>query len=212
MEVVAIRKATVLFPLRLELMNPQRKGVLFTLVPKMIEHYRFLKYPRTFEETNLENGMLFEGGVWDGTAIEEVRIFMNGILIATGESTDRGEAVFNDMMTLWGNEVGLTYEPSMVGEKVYITQLVVRSGANLDQLNPAVWKILPEFFKGPTGFATVGFFTQGNTDAAPIRIERAAVAAGLPPTPDEYWTQSPLSTSRHLEFLQAFEEALGVIA
>jgi hypothetical protein len=190
-------------------MNPQRKGVLPDLIRKMVEHYHFLKFPVSFEDTNLDNGMVFLGGVWEDTAIEEVRIYFNGFIVATGESTDRTEAFFEEMMGWWQSELDLTFNLGMVTQKLYVSQIVVRSSVNLDQVNPAVAAVAAEFFNKPTGIGAIDFYHQGNPDATPIRFERVNQGQGIPIAWDEYWTQTPLPTSRHLEFVAAFEKALS---
>lgn len=175
----------------------------------MGEHYHFLKSPVSYEDVNLDSGVSFFGGEWQGTAIEEVRIFLNGFLVATGEATDRCEAVFEDMMGWWQSELGLTFDSGMVNQKHYISQVVIRSAINLDSVNPAVTAVASEFFEKPTGIGAIDFYHQGNPDSTPVRFERVVQAHGIPVAWDEYWTQSPLPTSRHLEFVAAFEKAVS---
>jgi hypothetical protein len=182
------------------------------LTPKLVERYHFLKFPRTFEEHALssESGIAFEGGEWEGVTIDELRLFNNGILVVTGESTDRGEALFGDMTKWFVEDLGLIFEPQMVASTIYVSQLAVRSKVALDSLlNPAVIDVAARFASGSFGLTTLGLFTGENVEATEIRIERLATPAGLPPSqPNEFWTQAPLPTSRHLEFLTALEDAL----
>ena len=178
----------------------------------MVERYHFLKFPKTFEDhaSNSEMGIAFEAGEWDGVAVDEIRFFNNGILVATGKSTEHAEALFADMTKWLVEDVGLIFETQMVANTNYVSQLAVRSKVALDSLlNPAVIDVAARFVEVPVGVTTLGLFTGGNVEATPIRIERLATPGGLPPSqPNEFWTQTPFSTSRHMEFLTALESAL----
>ncbi len=209
MELLAIRRAAVLFFMRWELMNPRGRAV--HLFPKMIEHYRFLKFPQTFEEqTNFNDGVSFQAGEWEDAAVEEIRLYINGILIVTRESTDRSEALFADMMKWWAEEdTGLLFEPHMLSDKQYVSSLVVRSKVSLDHLlSSGVNEVMVKFFESTSGPLKLEFFTRGNPDVTTVRIERLAQSPGLPSQPNEFWTQTPFSTTRHMEFLTELEDAV----
>jgi hypothetical protein len=175
----------------------------------LVSRYGFLKYPVTFSEYgNLEDGIAYLTGSWKGIEIEEFRIFTNGFSVATGESTDHAEALFDDLMAAW-NEAGFVFRPDMVYEKRYVSQVIVRSEfAILDRINPAINKVVDEYLvprQKPSGATALWFYVEGNVDFVPIRIEREA---GRPLALNQYFSQAPFPTDRHLSFLDAFEKAL----
>lgn len=185
-------------------MNPKRKALEHELTKRMVERYGFLKYPVTFEDYNPpEGGVVYGKGEFGGVSVDEVRLFNNGFLISTGESTDYAESVFTDLMAL-ANEAGAEYRPDLLVSVTYSSGLVVRSSVDLNRaLLPGIGALLANTFPGQaTGFATMSFFAGDKLDLDAVRIERLA---DQPPASNEYWSHAVLKTTQHLQFLQDFE-------
>lgn len=206
MELVAVRRAAALFYFQLERTNPLKRPVANEITKRYSERYGFLKYPRTYEEnTDLDNGIIFAMGKWNDLLIEEFRIYPNGILVATGESTDRAEEFFVDAMQVW-SDVGLPFSRDLVTKTIRLSELVVKSDVDLLGLHENIQGLVATTFADQaTGGATLGFFL-GEVDARPaVRIERLV---GVPLADMQFWAQAPLSTRQHMEFLEAFERVL----
>ena len=200
-----MRRAATLVYFQVELTNPKGKAVDVELARLIVERYGFLKYPQTFADfNNQQEGTVFGMGSWRDVRIEEMKIFSNGILVATGESTDVADAMFSDMMTLWP-EVGLSFDTSLITQRAYVSQLVFHSEMDLGTLNPKISTLVSDTFETQTGIGILGFHT-GNPDLSPIQIQRLT---GAPLTSNQYWAQAPLPTLKHLAFLLAFEAALS---
>jgi hypothetical protein len=207
-EVVSIRRAAVIFYVQLERTNPYRKAKNREITERLVGRYGFLKFPKTYEEHNdTENGVLFADGVYDGIEIPELRIFSNGFLVGTGESTDVAERLFGDMVSIW-QDAGLDLSPKMVANKAYISQMVVKSDIDLLSTNPALAAVVENWFpRGNAGIGSVGIFTNGNAvdNQPPVRIERLV---GMPLEAMQFWSQAPLPTVLHLSFLTRWETVL----
>ena len=206
MELIAIRRAAVLFYFQLERINPLRKAIDLDVTKLFVERYGFLKYPSTYEDYNSDTGVFLGMGKWGDLAIQELRFFPNGVLVSTGDSTDRAEQFFADAMTVW-QDVGLSFSVDWVVQRTYISQLAVKSDVDLVSVNQAIEGLVAATFSNaPTGFAAVNFFTGGSIDALPpIRLERLV---GQPLGSGQFWAQAPLPTTKHIEFLEAFEKTL----
>lgn len=206
-EVISIRRATVLFYVQLERTNPYRKAKDREITERLVERYGFLKFPKTYEEHNdRENGVLFADGAYNGVEISELRIFSNGFLIGTGESTDVAEKVFEDMVSVW-QDAGLNLTPEMVAARSYISQLLVTSDIDLLAVNAPLAAVIENWFpKQPAGIGYIGVFTNGNVDGPPpVRIERAA---SMPLEAMQFWSQAPLPTALHVSLLTRWETVL----
>jgi hypothetical protein len=206
-ELISVRRAAALFYFQLERTNPYRKALDRELTKLLVDRYRFLKFPQTYEEFNDQSqGVTFADGVFDGVAIQELKFFFNGVLIATGESTDVAERLFADMMTAWP-EVGLVWSDDFVTNRAYASTLVVHSDIDLLAVNQTLWNIANSTFqRKPVGFGGISFYTEGNTDVVPpVRIERLQ---GAPLTAMQFWSQAPIQTTSHVEFITAWEQAL----
>lgn len=211
MELVAIRKATVGYFMRFELLNPMRKAVDRTFIRRLIERYGFLKYPQTYADFNntADGGVLFaDGHLLNEVLVEEVRIFPNGIVVSTGESTDKAGLIFTDITGLM-LEVGLLYSPDLIQMVKYSSELVVRSKVDLVNVHAGITALTAQTFGGATGdagFAAVSFYAEGDVSTNPVKIERI-VNPSVPR--DEFWSQAPLPTFTHLAFLTEYEKVLA---
>lgn len=208
MELISIRRAAVLLYIQLERSNPYRKAKDREITDLLVKRFGFLKFPKTYEEyNNAQNGATFADGVFDGVQVTELKIFPNGILIDTGESTDIAERLFSEELVAIWQKVGLDLSKEMVSERAYISQLVSFSEIDLLALSAPVTTLIENWFRQkPVGVGSVGVYTNGNLEIAPpVRIERVA---GQPLEAMQFWSQTPLRTPLHIEFLKAWETAL----
>lgn len=207
MELIAVRGAAVLFYIQLERTNPLRKATKRELTQKLVERYGFLKFPQSYEDFNDgDKGTTFADGSFGGVEVDELKLFSNGILVGTGESTDVAERLFEDMGNAW-REIGLTLTPEMVTKKVYISQLAVHSDIDILATNPGLSGVIENWFPGhQSGIGTLGIYTLANVEGpAAVRIERLV---GAPVESLQFFSQAPLPTVLHVSFLTRWETVL----
>lgn len=170
----------------------------------MVERYHFLKYPATYADFNPKDGGIeFGMGVFGDVVVQEVRIFADGFFLWTGESTDRAEAMFSDVIELMVG-VGCEYRPEFVTDLSYISELVVRSKTDLGQcIASPIDSLVAKAFPGkPTGFTTMRFSVGEKLDLDALLVERLS---GEPPSRNGYWSRATLATANHFQLLQDFE-------
>lgn len=217
MELVAVRTARFIAAISTEELNPRGLVIYPSLIEALVEKYNFDTYPSGDDELDETAGIEFENGNWNGTLISKVTIFGNGIVIDTRSSTKDSEAIFNEAMQWTSESVGLTYHPSMVTSKIYVSELVVRTKVVLNNLNPALQSFgeqLSKSINSHTGLnvtnelgGLVFYFDTSAIKAAPppFRIERLGEVAY---SENKYYSMAPIHTEEHLEFLEQLENIL----
>lgn len=205
MELISVRRVVCFTFLQLERLNPEHRAVDLEVTGKMVERYQFLKYPKTYEDfNNVKDGIAFQGGAWNGIAIDDARFFPQGLGLSTGKSTIFAEELAADIMTIWP-EVGLMFSPDWVTARRHNSELVVSSSVDLCNLNPRISAVASEYFEN-AGPGIAGFYVDSNADTFPVQIQRLL---GAPLSANQYWSQAPLSTDRHLSFLESIERVLA---
>jgi hypothetical protein len=187
----------------MERTNPQRRAFGRELTKLLRERYGFLKYPQTYEEFINEDGILYATGSWNGVAIDELKFLSGGVVVATGESTDRAEALFHELMSLWP-QIGLVFSNDFIRGVFHVSALIVHSDIDLVLMNSALVDLVAETFQTPAcGFSGVNFYRAGNPSDSTIRIERAV---DIPLTENQFFAQAPLPTAKHIAFMEKFEQ------
>lgn len=207
MELISVRRAAILFFVQVERINPHRKAKDREIADALVRRYHFLKFPQTFAEFNdTENGVTFAAGDFEGVEIAEFKIFPNGFLVSTGESTDVAERLFSDICVAF-NEAGLILSEDMVVAQSYISQIVIKSEIDLLRPSNPIAALIENWFRDkPVGVGGIGVYTKGNTSGLlPVRMERLAE---VPVEAMQFWAQAPLKTPHHLAFIEGWETAV----
>jgi hypothetical protein len=164
-----------------------------------------MKYPESYADYNPpDSGITFAMGAWEGVGVPEVKVFPNGILIQTGESTAHGESMFADLITLWP-EVGLSFSPDLVTETRFLSEVIVGSDIDLLRVNTQLDEAVSKFFPPRTGVAALHYFVRDAISEIGVRLERLVDAS---PERNEFFTQSTLRTADHLRMVADIERAL----
>lgn len=217
MELLAVRTARLITLFPTEELNPRGRAVIFDVAPALVERYNFLKHPQNFEEFDEQKGITFEGGRWNDLAIDRITIYTNGILVDTRSSTDDSEKILVDALSWAAESFGFVYKPEMIKQRLYLSELLVRSEVALNALNPKL-KVLSEWLSKtvsnilgqPLNYEAVGIgfnfdpFATKHTPTS-LRIERLSEATF---SENKYYTTAPLPTNEHIKFLEDFEAAL----
>jgi hypothetical protein len=217
MELLAVRTARVIAHFPTEELNPHGRAIIPDVYKALAERYSFLKYPEKYPEYVDENGVGFAQGKWGETSIDEMKIHVNGIVVATGSSTDDSEALLREVITWAVESFGLTFREDLLNELIYVSELVVRFERPPASLHPVLRKLATRLSEGARNFGGYKFpfdFAGIMFDADPLqsrysltqfRIERLSDA---PFTSDKYFSCAPLPTNEHIRLLEEFEAAL----
>lgn len=218
MELSSILMARVYTLFQTDELNPRNHLSPFDLTKSLVERYGFIKYPQEIKDYDYDKGVEYLIGKYDdGTLIGRVAIFTNGIAVETGASTADSERILEGMLAWSAGALGVTYKPSMIKRRGYLSQVMFTTDISLDSLNPILRPIAERITKRVTeGLSvTVPFETTGivlgfdslNTKypIVPFEISRRVDV----PFPDKrYFSQAPLPTEEHLQLLADFEAAL----
>ena len=221
MQLVAVLQARVVAFLQLEELNPRGRVFFPNITQGLLERYRFLKVPQTWEEyfnPPQGSGVPYLNGEWNGISIKRLEIFPSGIVVETQSSTDDSEKFLHEALAWAADTFDLTYQPSMIKRWAFVSHLTFVSEAPLlDALHPKLSSFEERITKSletnlglTIPFKAYGlsfaFETTGeNPPAIPLQIERRG---GVPFSENKYFSAAPLSTNEHLEFLKDFEAVI----
>jgi hypothetical protein len=199
-------------------LNPNGLDLL-PVAEALNDRYKFQKYP-TPEEVQLAapNGLQFSGGTFridDGQWIlVALAVYSDGLVAETRCNTNQTDAFVSDVLMFASRQFRLRFEPSMVREKTYLSQVIVSSDKVLRTVDPklaAFSAYLSTMLKFSAQIQTTGVHFGPDPSAVggksfALRLERKA---NTPFDKNLYFSEAPLSTDQHLEALKAFEEMVG---
>lgn len=218
MELVAIAHARVAVFIPLEEINPRGRAIFPQITRDLVERCNFLKFPRTWEEYNSQEGSLqYFQGEWKGIAINQVEIFQGGIAVDTSSSTEDSEAFLLETLTWVAQKYELNFHSSMIKRKAFVSHLTFTSEVSLlelvhpvfaefgDRLTQSLSKTL-----GPTRPLKINglYFSNDPIDGSPSMLLQIERRAGSAFSENKFFSVAPLSTKEHLEFLTDFEAAI----
>jgi len=217
MELLAVRTARFIAAISTEELNPRGLVVYPSLIEGLVDRYNFDTYPSGDDELDEMAGVVFENGNWNGTLISKVTIFSNGIVIDTRSSTRDSEAIFNEAMQWVSESIGLTYRPSMVTSKLYVSELIVRTKAILNNLNPALQSFSENLSKSINAHTRLN--AKYGLSGLIFHFDTSTIKVAPPPftieplgevvySENKYYSTAPMPTEEHLEFLEELETIL----
>ena len=187
------------------------------VVRELAARYEFQKFPKDFSEYDENKGIEFLEGKRGNDVIWRLTIYNTGILLDTRANTKLSQEIIEEAL-IWGKEkFGLTYKPGMISRFAYVSQLTFYSDVTLDALNPALKKLaervtsaVSEIHREQIDYQTTALMIQHDL----LKRKNALAAFTITPrieTPlseHKYFSEAPLPTDLHWEFLEEFEAAL----
>ncbi len=211
MKLLSVSIARALWYFDMNEINPGGKDVFVHLFPSLLQDYKFLTHPKKGEDAT--SGMRFSNGNFakaDGTVLPvNIVVYNDGLAADTYSSTDDSEEFLREALSKLPS-MGFVFDEEMIVRKAYVSQLQVQSAGSLKLLNPK----LEEF--GSRLSATLGAsaFDVAAIEwwADPSRVYKPVSFSFQRKSGDSaknrYWSQAPLSTAKHLEFLEEFEKLI----
>jgi hypothetical protein len=217
-EISAIILARVLGYIETFDLAPRGKVFYPDFIHAVVERYKFQKFPKTFEETSEEKGIVFEEGKAGNVVIQKFTIFQTLLAIETRSGTNDSKRILEEML-LWGAaKFGLNYTPNSIKRFAYISDLTFHSEVPL--LNAACQPLidlaaktsiaLSEIWQEPVQFHPANLAVGHDPLArrygiAPFTITHRAEAKY---SENKYFSEAPLPTDMHIELLQEFEAGI----
>jgi hypothetical protein len=216
MEMIAVTKARALAMIELDALTNGGKIRLLDCIRPLVERYDFQVFPTKPEDFDLgDKGVKFESGKTEGFLIDSLKIYDGALVLDTLASTDKSKAIILDLLE-WGRaELGLSYEESQIRRWGYISDIVFKSDIPLIEMYSAPLQKLA------TKTSVVTELTYEGLKYVPSQIwighdpakRKHAVASLLIAhrvntsfSENEFFSEAPLPTHLHVEFLREFEK------
>jgi hypothetical protein len=222
MQLLSINTARAIWLFTLSDLNPRGRAIGQELIDWLKGAYSFKPPPSSPQlDTHAQNNITFSGGKFksgheaDGRAkyiTVEFSIYNDGLVATTRSSTKDADEFLSDVLTSAAERFGLAYNPNMVRNKVYLSELDIKLEKEFNFLNPQLQgfaeKIssrLGEAFE----FSGVAFSVHPHPSLqySPFRIERKINTLW---SENRYFSSAPLHTDDHITLLEEFEQKLLV--
>ncbi|HYL36805.1 MAG TPA: hypothetical protein VEV17_12900 [Bryobacteraceae bacterium] len=222
MKLLSIITARSLWFFDVQDLNPRGKDLTEDLIDWIKEGYNFTGAPdasTVATELSAGKGLAFTGGSFQ--AREEFFVpvnftmFSDGFLGETKSSTHDSDAFLEDLLTSASKEFGLSYEPSMILRKNYVSEMIVRPDRTLAGLNPKLKEFsnrLKSLTPNAPDFEVAGLSLWTSPPVAGSRpfIFSFERQANKPFQERRYYSQAPVQTEDHIKLLEEFEQILPV--
>jgi hypothetical protein len=215
---VATAKAMWIFDLNL--LNP--KGLsLHGVIDSLKEKYKFSKAPAHPLDVNEEKALAFQLGTFINSQNQPIsitfKVFNNGFAADSLSSTRDSDEFLREISAWLVKDYGFLIPPEDKLQKAYLSQLDVQCDVPLVALNPkleAFAQTVSAASKAADGkprkfeIGAVNLWPEDiNQPLAPavFRYERRW---GVPFANNQYFSQAPMETHKHLEVLEDLEKLL----
>lgn len=215
MQLAAITLARVLGFIETADLDPRGKVFNADFVQEVVKRYKFQKFPKTFEEFDEVKGVVFEDGKIGNKIIQKFTIFNTVLVLDTRSHTNDSKQILDEMLAWGAAKFGLNYQPGGIKRFAYVSDVTFFSDVPI--LGAASHPIMDLAAK------TSAAVTEMWDD--PIVYHPANIAVGHDPlsrkngiaaftithraehkfSENKYFSESPLPTDKHLQFLEEFE-------
>ena len=218
MKLLSVSTARSLWFVQVDDLNPRGLDLL-PILAAIQARYRFQVYPTKPEDIYTpSDGIKFSKGSFrldDGQQVEiaKATLYNDGILADTRHSTTVADLFINDLLTFLSQSCRLTFEPQMVQRKVYLSELVVSTDADLETLNKGFCEfsaLLADANGEGREFKAISV-KFGTDPASPgIALQFSFERRALRPfNENRYFSTAPVGTDKHLELLYAWERIVA---
>jgi hypothetical protein len=221
MEIVNVRNARSVWLFDPRDLNPRGLSPV-PFLSAIKDRYHFLGWPRTPEElswtTASPKGIKFTDGAFsidDQTYSISVALYNDGVVADTGSSTTHSDAFLGDLLSFGAQHFGVDYHPEIVYRKQHHSELLVRTGHDLNETCDKIARLAARFSAivgdGPP-FQWFGLELRRDpsTVSGPVipsfKLEREA---GRTPSEGRYYSSAPLRTEAHEQLLRDFESIMA---
>jgi hypothetical protein len=200
-------------------LNPKGKSIFPDIIDWLKDTYHFNKAPKSAADIDENKGLPFKEGEFQAReevfVAVELTLFNDGLVANSSSSTDDTDKFLEHVIASAVTEFSLTFDPSMIRRRLYLSELNVRLDQPLGNLNPKLAHFV-EKLSSMCKSVIVSPFEVGGlslwTDvtnavykAPAFSIERRLNA---PFSENRFYSKAPLRTDDHIAMLQEFEDIL----
>ncbi len=146
----------------------------------------------------------------------QLTIFNDGLVARSSSSTEDTDKFLENVVSSAVTEFSLTFDPSMVRRRIYLSELMIRLDKPLWSINPKLTTFADKLSAlcsstSPLHFEVGGIAFWADTafsvtKTSPFLIERKINA---PFNENRFYAKAPLETARHIALLGEFEDILA---
>jgi len=163
-------------------------------------------------------GFLFQRGRFQAREeffieITNLTIYNDGIVVDAASSTEDADRFVEDLLNSAAREFALTYDSDTVRRRLYLSQLILRSDASLEALNPALNTFAERLTRALADpqprfkIAGLTFWSEPN-ESGLHRIFSLERQTGTSFGERRYYSQAPFPTGVHYALLEELERVL----
>src|SRR5947209_12633647 len=141
MELLSVIRARSIWLFDLQDLNPRGKDIESHLIDWMRDHCHFSKCPSSIYDRDANQALTFTNGSFQVReeffiSVDMMSIYNDGLVADTRSSTKDTDAFLEDVLNSAVRDFSLVYKPEMIRQKLYISELNVRSDRPLGNINP----------------------------------------------------------------------------
>jgi hypothetical protein len=220
MQLLSVGVARSVWLFDLNELNPTGKSLFPEILLWAGEKYSFQAFPKTISEIDEKTkSYLFKMGQFhtqDGAINVNLSFYNDGLVAESWASTAKTDEFLEDLIRSASQEYGLIYRPDMIRSKRYVSELNARLDFGLNSINPRIARfseMLSGMFRAHNlpPFELTGMVFGLDSSAHSYKPHGFTVERklGAPFSENRFWSQSPFTTSDHLQALSEFENLLA---
>ncbi|MDR3738808.1 MAG: hypothetical protein P4L40_07290 [Terracidiphilus sp.] len=214
MKVTAIKLARAIVFFDTGELRPTGIIALHQIGAEIAKKFGFHKLPAAEDAIDDQKGFVFETGLWNGTVVDKLTIYNDGIILDTQISTDCSLNILRESL-IWANQsLGLHFDEEMLRRTRFLSTFAFHSDAPILNQSRAIVnaaRTMTELMESITGTTRpyegiridLSFDSRSHKEPiAPFTIQRLGTT---PFDAARYFTQAPLPTDTHIEVIRRFE-------
>jgi hypothetical protein len=200
-------------------LNPRGRAIGSDLIGWLKETYDFKKFPSSAVDVDQSQALVFSGGTFQfvdeggnrNRIAVDLSIFNDGVVANTRSSTRDADRFIEQSLNAAVSKFTLVYTPTMVRQRLYLSEVDVKLDRPLGSINPNLQKLSSRISALLNGtafeFASIEFTRDPSApwQHASFKVERRI---NTPLSENRYFSVAPLHTEDHLELLGEFDQLL----
>jgi hypothetical protein len=219
MQLLSVLNARAVWILPLLDLNPRGRAIGSDLIDWLKKTYDFKKYPSSVVDVDQSQALVFSSGTFefvdesgnDNRIAVDLSIFNDGLVANTRSATKDADRFIEQGLKSAVSMFDLEYTPTMVRQKLYLSEVDVKLDRPLSSINPNLQKLgdkISTLLNG-TSFEVSNIEFARDPRApwqhASFKVERRL---NVPLSENRYFCVAPLHTEDHLQLLSEFEQFL----
>lgn len=205
-----------------ELLDLSPRGTIFLpgIIPEIVRRFNFQKFPKTIEDLDESKGIEFIEGQIDDKYIGKLVLWSSLIVVETRSSTSDSKKILEETLEWGASKFGLNYRPGMIKRFAYVSDVSFYSdipllsvSSALTNLSDKVSRAVSEIWQEHVQYEPVNLVAGHDPlsrkyGIAPFSVARRAEARF---SENKYFSEAPLPTDMHIQFLEQFEKEVAAL-